>query len=559
MTFRFPGLLCAAAFVLGTACGGDSGNGPTGGGSGGSNLRIETLYLVQATQTRDGTVPLVAGNDAYLRVFVVASAANTMAPSVRVRLYRSGVLQQTLTLPAAGSGVPTSVDQSRLASSWNVKISGATIQPGLQILADVDPGNSESESNEQDNSFPVSGSPLSLPITALQPFRLRFVPMVQEENGRTGRLSAANIEDYLTLTRKILPVSTIDADVRAPYTVRGLGFDPQGNTWQAAVSELNAVRVAEGSNRFYYGVVNTDYNGGGVVGIAAGIPAGAALGWDRFPDAPTTVAHEIGHGWGRRHAPCGGAGGPDPLYPYPLGLIGVYGLDLETLEVKVPASNTDIMGYCDARFWISDYTFSEIFKYRVANPSASVVPASPALVVWGRIENGVPKLEPAFQVNAPPTLPATAGPYVIEALDAAGRSVFSYRFASDAIPDIADDVRPFAFAVPISAETASRIVTLRLAARDGESRQVSRTVGARSAADLQSRAASLPATISKTGPNRVSVRWNGTACPLVVIRDAETGAILSLARGGDASVTTNGGNVNLTFSNGIQSVATDCH
>ena len=41
---------------------------------GGANLRIETLYLVQSTQTRDGTVPLVAGKDAYLRVFVVAGA-----------------------------------------------------------------------------------------------------------------------------------------------------------------------------------------------------------------------------------------------------------------------------------------------------------------------------------------------------------------------------------------------------------------------------------------------------------------------------------------------------
>ena len=544
-----------AALALGAACGGDSG-GPTGGSANGPDLRIETLYLVQSVQTRDGSVPLVAGKDAELRVFVVANAANTFTPAVRVRFYRAGALQQTLTIPAVASSVPTTVDQSSLANSWNAKIPGSTIQAGLQILADVDPTNAMLESNEENNSFPTNGSPLALPITAMQPFRIRFVPMVQAESGRTGRVSSANLEDYLAFTRKIHPVSSIDADMRVPYTVRGLGFDPQGNTWQAAVAELDAVRVAEGSNRFYYGVVNTDYNGGGVVGIAAGIPAGAALGWDRFPDAGFTLAHEIGHDWGRFHAPCGGAGGPDPAYPYTLGLIGVYGLDVETQEVKLPSANTDIMGYCDAKFWISDYTFTAIFNYRVSHPSASVAPAAPSLLVWGRIENGVPKLEPAFQVMAPPSLPATPGPYLIEGMDAAGRSIFSYSFAAKAIPDVTGDVRHFAFAVPLSANAAGQLGTLRLVARGRESLVRARPSGMVPAtnARLSLKPAAPHATILKEAPNRVWVRWDGASYPLVVVRDRVTGAILSLVRGGEASVATNGGDVELIFSDGIHSV-----
>jgi hypothetical protein len=454
--------------------------------------------------------------------------------------------------------VPTSVDQSSLANSWNAKIPGATIQPGLQILADVDPTNAMVESNEENNSFPTNGTPRSLPITAMQPFRIRFVPMVQAENGRTGRVSSANIEDYLSFTRKIHPVFEIDADLRPPYTVRGLGFDPQGNTWQAAVAELDAVRVAEGGNRFYYGVVNTDYNGGGVVGIAAGIPAGAALGWDRFPDAGFTVAHEIGHDWGRFHAPCGGAGGPDPAYPYTLGLIGVYGMDVETQEVKLPSANTDIMGYCDAKFWISDYTFTAIFNYRVSHPSASVAPAVPSLLVWGRIENGVPKLEPAFEVMAPPSLPSTPGPYLIEGLDSAGRSVFSYSFAAKAIPDVAGDMRHFAFAVPLSANAAEHLGALRLVARGRESLVRARptaTLPSSTNARMSLEPEAPRATIVKAAPNRVLVRWDGEAYPLVVVRDAVTGAILSLARGGEATVATNGGDVELVFSDGIHSVA----
>jgi hypothetical protein len=241
-----------------------------------------------------------------------------------------------------------------------------------------------------------------------------------------------------------------------------------------------------------------------------------------------------------------------------LGLIGVYGLDVETQEVKLPSANTDIMGYCDAKFWISDYTFTAIFNYRVSHPAASVAPAVPSLLVWGRIENGVPKLEPAFQVMAPPSLPAMPGPYLIEGLDSAGRSVFSYSFAAKVIPDVAGDMRHFAFAVPLSAHAAAQLGTLRLVARGRESlmrASLTGTLAAASHAHLSLQPATPQATILKAAPNRVLVRWDGKAYPLVVVRDAVTGTILSLARGGEANVATNGGDVALVFSDGIHSVA----
>jgi hypothetical protein len=504
-----PGLLIA------TGCG----DKPTGTESG-LNLRIEAMYLVQSVQTREGTVPLVAGKDGLLRVFVLANEVNTLKPAVRVQLLKNGVVLQVITIPGDAVSVPLSVDQSSLAKSWNVVIPGATIQPGLQIVAEVDPTDAIEESNEDDNRFPVSGTPVAPQVAALQPFRIRFVPILQAENGRIGNVNASNIESYLTFTRKIHPVSTIDADLRAPYTVNGLGFDPQGNTWQAAVAELDAVRAAEGSDRFYYGVVNTEYEGGGVVGIAAGIPANTALGWDRFPDAPITVAHEIGHDWGRRHAPCGGAGGPDPNYPYSVGLIGVYGFDLETNEVKLPSANTDIMGYCNARFWISDYNFSAIVSYRLANPTSGPPAAVPSLVVWGHIENGFPRLEPAFQATTRPSPPATTGPYRIEALDSAGRAVFSYPFAASATPDAEGDIRHFAFAIPLSEEAVGRITTLRLLARGRQSRVVA----------------------------------SGSKPALGVVRDAATGQILSLVRGAAADAAARRGGVRVELSNGVRTI-----
>jgi hypothetical protein len=554
--YSIASVALAATLALIGACGGDPGG--TGPGSDGPNLRIETLFLVQSVQTRDGEVPLVADKDAWLRVFVVANAANTLTPSVRVTLLQNGVVQQTTTIPAGGVSVPTKVDQSSMTNSWNLKIPKAMVQPGLQVLAEVDPDNQVEESDEQDNSFPVSGTPQSLSITALQPLRLRLVPVVQAENGLTGNVNAGNMASYLAFALKIHPLSSIDADLRAPYTVNGLGFDPQGNTWQTAVSDLDAVRTAEGSDRFYYGVVNTSYDGGGVVGIAAGIPASAALGWDRFPDAPITLAHEIGHDWGRYHSPCGGAGGPDPNYPYPQGLIGAYGLDVDTKEIKTPNGNTDIMGYCNARFWISDYTFKGIFDYRVSHPSASIGAPVPALLVWGQVVDGVPKLEPAFEVTAPAKVPANSGPYLVEGLDDAGRAVFSYHFDASAIPDMANDFRHFAFAIPLSDDATAKVTTLRLVAHGRESR-LAATAAPVSAPGANARVtapitAPQRATMTNEGPDRVAIRWDAKSYPLVVVREAATGAILSLARGGTAKVATpNGGDVQLVFSDGIHS------
>ena len=73
--FRYLSIVSVVG--LGVACGGGGGE-PTGTGTSGVDLRIETLYLVQSVQTREGAVPLVADKDAYLRVFVVASGANTL-------------------------------------------------------------------------------------------------------------------------------------------------------------------------------------------------------------------------------------------------------------------------------------------------------------------------------------------------------------------------------------------------------------------------------------------------------------------------------------------------
>jgi hypothetical protein len=76
--------------------------------------------------------------------------------------------------------------------------------------------------------------------------------------------------------------------------------------------------------------------------------------------AGTTLAQEMGHALDRKHAPAGGAPGPDPNYPdydeYPSGSIGEYGFDIVTSEVYDPNSSSDFMSYGSNR-WVSPYTY----------------------------------------------------------------------------------------------------------------------------------------------------------------------------------------------------------
>ena len=56
-----------------------------------------------------------------------------------------------------------------------------------------------------------------------------------------------------------------------------------------------------------------------------------------------TMAHEVGHAHGRSHAPCGGASGVDPGFPYSGGAIGTWGYSAATKQLMDPAQTKDVM------------------------------------------------------------------------------------------------------------------------------------------------------------------------------------------------------------------------
>lgn len=522
------------------------------------DLTIGAMYLTQSTQTLNGAVPLVQNRDGYLRVFVVANQANSAAPQVRVRFYVNGALQGSPTMIAAPSlSVPTSVNQSALGNSWNVAVPGSMINPGLAILADIDPSHAIPESQRANNSFPVSGTPLALTVKTLSPFYIRFIPVKQSVNNLTGNVSNANKDALLEKTMKIHPISSYNADVHATYTTNAFALTGgNGNgSWGSILGEMLALRVAEGSPRNYFGIVKTSYTSG-IAGISY-IGGGASLGYDGSNEVEI-ISHELGHAWGRLHAPCGINGNTDPNYPYSSGNIGVYGLDVATATLYPPAS-AEVMSYCHPQ-WISDYTYTGVYNWRVGHPSApDFVHADlqPCIIVWGRIIDGLVELEPSFRILTHPSLPEKSGAYALRALDASGAQLFALSFEGDSIADAPGTGRSFAYAIPLARATRP-IASLVLAGPRGSARRDAAVVATGANAGERALADAHPAHARRAG-NDASITWNAQRYPLAVVRDAKTGEILSLARGGTANVETAANDLELTLSDGVESTVMQSH
>lgn len=512
------------------------------------NLRIDGTYLTQSVQRYDGSVALVAGRTAYLRIFAVANEANSAAPSVRLRLFSNGTLVSTRVLDPKTAGVPLSPDQGSTDRSWSVLIDGSLVVPGFGFVVDVDPDNVIRESNETDNSFPLNGSPRVPTVQTVARLDVRFVPILTSINGLTGLVNDANKDSYLETALRMYPLSGYTTEVRAPFTTSA-AVGPGGDelaTLNQVLNELDALRIAEGSTKYYAGILKlgqgSSFSGVGYIGHPT------TVSYDLLPGAPVALAHEFGHTAGRHHAPCGGAANPDPNYPYAGASIGTYGFDVAAQTIYSPSTTFDLMSYCAPR-WLSDYTYEGVMNFRsAAQLSAQVQSTTDALVIWGRVENGRLILEPAFTARTAAAAP-TRGSYTAEGFDVNGSRLFAVSFEPTIVADATPDAKQFAFAVPLDARGASQLATIRVTG-DGKTAQ---RVAVR---DESITTESSLISISMVSPAKqtLAVSWARDLYPMAVVRDADTGEILAFARNGQATIASRTSRIDVTLTDGVRSV-----
>ena len=180
-------------------------------------------YLTQAVQSREFPVPLVAGERALLRVFPIARQSTSAGiPAVRARFYMNGSKTHVVDLPAKSTPIPTEVDESSLSKSANTEIPGSVVQPGLEMVIDVDPNGTLDPALGVAKRIPETGR-LEVEVRAMPLFDLTLIPFIWSQTQDSSIVDVIdamaedpNNHELLSETRTLLPVGELSVTAHEP-------------------------------------------------------------------------------------------------------------------------------------------------------------------------------------------------------------------------------------------------------------------------------------------------------------------------------------------------------
>ena len=500
----------------------------------GVNLDVPLVYLTQSVQTSDGRLPLVQDRATIARVFVRGSTTGLGTAPVRVRFFDGSTLLGTITGTAA---VATVTDEG--CCSADISVPAAFVRDGVTLIADVDPNNTVVESNETDNSWPLTGASKPIRVVTVPTVNIQLVPI----RHRTTSQASAPTAQLTTLLQRMYPLAQVNVTIHAEYATDTPPLT-DGNSWLSMLSQIDALRTMEASSAYYFGVLNQSV-ASGIIGIAGiGGFSGVGVGG---PDssAQETLTHEFGHSFGRQHSPtpsrCGTPSGVDANYPRSDGSIGIYGYNIQAAKIFTP-DRFDVMGYCDD-VWASEYTYAGILRYlrSGAVPTARVAAADvPVLLITGSVLGSTVSVDPVFSTVAAPTAQRTTGRFITEGLASDGRVLFRHRFDGVEIRDVDATARTFVAAVPYDATVRGAVatITVRDASGGGSPATLTRSgvysgipggVSLRVDADPQ-------LVVRANGAGRFELTWNVSRYPSIVVRNASTRRVLGAGRRGAMTI-----------------------
>ncbi len=473
-------------------------------------LTASAIYLNQVAQNQQGDVRLIAGRPALLRVFATGDEVSFYQLTVRAELYRDGEVVQSAVIPSESEVLLDEPDESRLDRSFNMEIPAELIQPGLELVVELDTENTVPKSPGSITRYPAEGT-MPLTIIEMPVFQQTFVPTILNRSPDLDVfewLRGISPESHhVQATRTLLPIGEMEVFVHDTFYTDVNLTTNEG--WNSYLREVELLWNMEGKMGYYYGVVVVPFGSPwGGLGYVNGthVSVGATN--------PDTYAHEVGHNMTLRHAPCGGAGSPDPGFPSSHGSIGIWGYDFQHSRLISPGQYKDLMGYCNPD-WVSDYHFKKAMAHRLATQETPPDPAmrEQTLTLWGSASHEEVLLEPAFMIEAVPNVPTGGGGWRLTGFGPGGERRFDFGFTPNSTEYGGAN---FMFNVPYDPQRDGALESVVLSGPDGE------------------------VTLGRS-----------TAPPMAIIRNSATGQVRAILRdwaGGFARV---GGDVEIMVSDGL--------
>ena len=418
-----------------------------------------TAYIVQAVQSADFPVPLVAGRPGLLRMFVAApDAGGAPIPLGWATFYQRDGSKYSVRVSPGDGAIPAEAEaaEGSLSLSANAEVPGDVLRPGAEMVVVLDPEGVLDPALGVPRRIPAAGR-TALDVYEMPAFDVTVVPFLLESEPDSSILdvtSGLTAEDSLfEETRRLLPVGPMSVTVHEPVWT-------STRDAYALISQTRAIRVMEGGAGYYMGTLPNPTAATGLASTPGKVMFSAPGGG--------VIAHEFGHNMHLSHAPCGGAGRPDPGYPHAGGVAGAWGWDRQSGRLVVPGVS-DLMGYCGGE--ISDYHFANALRWRLRNEAGVGAyyagPPTRALLLWGGVgTDGAPFLNPAFVFNGRPSLLDRTGAWRIVGEAGDGRVLFSQRFEMAETAD-GDGRSSFVLALAADSDWADALSRIVLTGPDG--------------------------------------------------------------------------------------------
>ncbi len=514
---------------------------------------LASIQLAQSQlfNSNDSALVLISNKAVLVKVNATSGDPSVSKPngSIQVQDANGNVIRE-IALKTPTGALPASVPSiPDLNTSYSAVIPADLVKTGLRLKAVLSNGQTSTINPRVGGSVPMDL--ITIPI---------------QIGGSVGHI----VSNLGAFVQARIPVSNVNQYGHATYVstrVTSLPTDDAG--WSDAfgklLGEIADLHTLEGANdrQHYFGFIPKATYGlaglgyvPGTAGVAADIPSINEEGLRGI------VTHELGHNYRLGHAACGGAGSPDPAYPYPNAQLGTgnhytWGYLFDTNSFFDPRSTEihDIMSYCGGSTF-SDYNTHLMQAFltpadALMTSAVSDVPQD-LVLISGQITAGKASLSPLKSFVGRAKLPAK-GEYTLHIVTSQG--AVDYPFATLTV-DHAETMKSqnFSFSIPNPGAIVSVSVVKGSAAL---MQSASRPVAQASV----SGAVAKPAVQVREQVGSSQVSWDHTQYPyltVTVVSDSKRYTLAQDLQGGSATLPLSsvpaGGTFEFSLSDGINTM-----